>query len=116
MSPAIFRSLTRAGLIVGIVLVAVAVWIYSSFVTRVSVRCEGASDYALNAEISGILKEYGLKEGARLKSLDKSALEKAIMSLDGVAFASVSANGTHVNVSYKTALKKRVLCKETAKV
>lgn len=106
MSPAIFRSLTRSGLIVGIVLVAVAVWIYSSFVTRVSVRCEGASDYALNAEISGILKEYGLKEGARLKSLDKSALEKAIMSLDGVAFASVSANGTHVNVSYKTALKK----------
>ena len=106
VSPAIFRSLTRAGLIVGIVLVAVAVWIYSSFVTRVSVRCEGASDYALNAEISGILKEYGLKEGARLKSLDKSALEKAIMSLDGVAFASVSANGTHVNVSYKTALKK----------
>ena len=84
----------------------IAVWIYSSFVTRVSVRCEGASDYALNAEISGILKEYGLKEGARLKSLDKSALEKAIMSLDGVAFASVSANGTHVNVSYKTALKK----------
>ena len=106
VSPAIFRSLTRAGLIVGIVLVAVAVWIYSSFVTRVSVRCEGASDYALNAEISGILKEYGLKEGARLKSLDKSALEKAIMSLDGVAFASVSSNGTHVNVSYKTALKK----------
>ena len=106
VSPAIFRSLTRAGLIVGIVLVAVAVWIYSSFVTRVSVRCEGASDYALNAEISGILKEYGLKEGARLKSLDKSALEKAIMSLDGVAFASVSVNGTHVNVSYKTALKK----------
>ena len=106
VSPAIFRSLTRAGLIVGIVLVAVAVWIYSSFVTRVSVRGEGASDYALNAEISGILKEYGLKEGARLKSLDKSALEKAIMSLDGVAFASVSANGTHVNVLYKTALKK----------
>ena len=106
VSPAIFRSLTRVGLIVGIVLVAVAVWIYSSFVTRVSVKCEGASDYALNAEISGILKEYGLKEGARLKSLDKTALEKAIVSLDGVAFASVSANGTHVRVSYKTALKK----------
>ena len=106
VSPAIFRSLTRAGLIVGIVLVAVAVWIYSSFVTRVSVRCEGASDYALNAQIDGILKECGAVEGARVKSFDASELENAISSLDGVTFASVDKIGTHINVVYKTALKK----------
>ncbi len=106
VSSTVFRSLSRTGIFLGIVLGVCAASIYSSFVTRVSVRCEGASDYALNAQIDGILKEYGAVEGARAKSFDEGELENAISSLDGIVFASVDKIGTHINVVYKTALKK----------
>lgn len=101
-----FLAFARVGIFAGIAASVCAVSIYSSFVTRVSVRCEGASDYALNAQIDGILKECGAVEGARVKSFDASELENAISSLDGVTFASVDKIGTHINVVYKTALKK----------
>lgn len=109
VSSSFFRAFARAGIFAGIAASVCAVSIYSSFVTRVtrvSVRCEGASDYALNAQIDGILKECGAVEGARVKSFDASELENAISSLDGVTFASVDKIGTHINVVYKTALKK----------
>ncbi|HBP52398.1 MAG TPA: hypothetical protein DD626_03750 [Clostridiales bacterium] len=106
VSSSIFRAFARAGIFAGIAASVCAALIYSSFVTRVSVRCEGASDYALNAQIDGILKEYGVVEGARVKSLNADELESAISSLDGVTFASVDKIGTHINVVYKTALKK----------
>lgn len=106
VSSSIFRAFARTGIFTGIAASVCAVLIYSSFVTRVSVRCEGASDYALNAQIDGILKEYGAVEGARVKSFDADELENAISSLDGVTFVSVDKIGTHINVVYKTALKK----------
>ena len=106
VSSSFFRAFARAGIFAGIAASVCAVSVYSSFVTRVSVRCEGASDYALNAQIDGILKECGAVEGARVKSFDASELENAISSLDGVTFASVDKIGTHINVVYKTALKK----------
>lgn len=106
VSSSLFRAFGRSGIFAGIAASVCAVLIYSSFVTRVSVRCEGASDYALNAQIDGILKEYGAIEGARVKSFDANELENAISSLEGVTFASVDKIGTHINVVYKTALKK----------
>lgn len=106
VSSSLFRAFARIGIFAGIAASVCAVLLYSSFVTRVSVRCEGASDYALNAQIDGILKEYGAIEGARVKSFDASELENAISSLEGVTFASVDKIGTHINVVYKTALKK----------
>lgn len=106
VSSSLFRAFARTGIFAGIAASVCAVLIYSSFVTRVSVRCEGASDYALNAQIDGILKEYGAIEGARVKSFDANQLENAISSLEGVTFASVDKIGTHINVVYKTALKK----------
>ncbi len=115
VSSTVLRLLARTGIFLGIVSGVCAVSIYSSFVTRVSVRCEGASDYALNAQIDGILKEYGAVEGARVKSFDASELENAISSLDGVAFASVDKVGTHINVVYKTALKKEYFVASNSK-
>lgn len=106
VSSSIFRAFARTGIFLGIAVGVCAVLVYSSFVTRVSVRCEGASDCALNAQIDGILKEYGAVEGARVKSFDEGELENAISSLDGVTFASVDKIGTHVYIVYKTALKK----------
>ena len=106
VSSSLFRAFARIGIFAGIAASVCALLIYSSFVTRVSVRCEGASDYALNAQIDGILKEYGAIEGARVESFDADELENAISSLEGVTFASVDKVGTHINVVYKTALKK----------
>lgn len=106
VSPALFRAFSRVGIVAGIALSAIAVCVYSSFLTRVSVQCEGACDYALNAQIDDILKEYGAQKGARIKDFDEDGLKNAISALDKVAYVGVKREGTRLCVVYKTALKK----------
>lgn len=115
VSPAIFRAFTRVGIAAGIVLGAVAFCLYSSFVTRVSVKCEGACDYALNAQIDGILKEYGAFKGGRIRNFDETGLCNAISALDKVAYVGVKRDGTHLTIVYKTALKKESFVSGNAK-
>lgn len=115
VSPSVIRSLSRVGLLLGVALSICAFSIYSSYVTRVSIACEGAKNLALNVRIADILKEYGVSQGAKVKDFDKSALEKAISALDGVAFASVTKQGTHITVLYKTELKRESFFQANAK-
>lgn len=115
VSPALFGLVSRVGIMAGICVCIVAFVILSSFVTRVSVLCEGAGNAAIKTQIDGILNEYGVKKGARLKTFDLQGVESAITSLEGVAFASVSRKGTHVSVLYKTALKKESFVEANSK-
>lgn len=103
--PLAMNALSRAGLAIGIIAVAIAISLFTQFVTRVSVVATdtyiGDIDNALNTRIDGILSSYGISEGKWLPSLNFAGVEKSLLSLDGVAYASVRRNGTHVTVEIK---------------
>lgn len=106
--PFALRTVARFGVVVGICVGVAAFAIYSSFVTRVSVRYAGAVEpnEALKRQISDILCEYGAESGAKASDIDGNELEKTLTELDGVAFASVKRNGTHFDIVIKSELPK----------
>lgn len=106
--PSALRTVARFGVVAGICVGVAAFAIYSSFVTRVSVRYAGAVEpnEALKRQISDILCEYGAESGAKASDIDGYELEKALTELDGVAFASVKRNGTHFDIVIKSELPK----------
>ncbi|MDE6059982.1 MAG: sporulation protein YqfD [Clostridia bacterium] len=104
------NTLARVGFAVGIIVVAVGIAIFSQFVTRVSVSAvDGVYgqniDSALNSQILGILSSYGAKEGKWLPHIDCGSVEKELLALDGVAYASVQRRGTHIEVQIKRELQ-----------
>lgn len=106
--PSVLRTVARVGVVVGICVGVAAFAIYSSFVTRVSVRYAGAAEpsEALKRRITDILSEYGAEKGAKASDIDGIGLEKALTELGGVAFASVKRNGTHFDIVIKSELPK----------
>ena len=100
--PSFFVMLSRLGIVVGLAAVIVAGVVCTSFITRVSVS--GASDAALKMQVVAMLEESGVKRGGKVANVDCDALSKEILSLDGVAFASVSKNGGQINVYIKQEL------------
>ncbi len=106
--PSALRTFARFGVVAGICIGVAAFAIYSSFVTRVSVRYAGEIEpnEALKRQISDILCEYGAESGAKASDIDGNELEKALTELDGVAFASVKRNGTHFDIVIKSELPK----------
>lgn len=102
--PLTFNALSRAGFALGVAVIAVAMGIFSQFVTRVSVSASDSAsglDGALNAKIADILSEYGVREGNWLPSVNLGDVEKSLLALDGVSYASVRRHGTHVAVEIK---------------
>lgn len=103
--PFAVNALGRLGFAVGIIVVAAAIAIFSQFVTRVSVTAadayESGIDSALNSDINDILSSYGIGVGKWLPSVNLGDVEKSLLALDGVSYASVKRHGTHVAVEIK---------------
>lgn len=89
------RALGRAGIVLGTLGAIALTAVYPLFVTEV----EYGGDYI--AEAVRVVEESGVKRGAFLPDFDGEALEKALLALDGVAFASVTKRGTHVYVDVR---------------
>lgn len=89
------RALGRAGIVLGTLGALALTAVYPLFVTEV----EYGGDYI--AEAVRVVEESGVKRGAFLPDFDGEALEKALLALDGVAFASVTKRGTHVYVDVR---------------
>ena len=88
----ILRLLRRWGILAGALLVTGALCVYPFSVSDI------VTDGECNAEISRILTESGVVRGAFLWDFDADAVEKRILSLDGISFASVTKRGTRVYV------------------
>lgn len=102
LAPMTIAALARAGLILGIFASVAMVALYTSFVTRVSVRYIG--DDGVKNQVQAIINDMGATEKTPLKDIDIAQLEKALLNLDGISFASVQRNGTHIDVVVKSAL------------
>ncbi len=89
------RALGRAGIVLGALSAIALTAVYPLFVTEV----EYGGDYI--AEAVRVVEESGVKRGAFLPDFDGETLEKALLALDGVAFASVTKRGTHVYVDVR---------------
>lgn len=104
--PLAVSAVTRLGFAAGLIAVLTAVCIFPQFVTRVSVRTADGSyeqtiDSALNASIESILTSHGVRTGRWLPKLDIDSVEKSLLALDGVSYASVQRHGTHIDVRIK---------------
>ncbi|MBR4800997.1 MAG: sporulation protein YqfD [Clostridia bacterium] len=100
--PTFFALAERLGIVVGLAVVVAISVVCTSFITRVSV--DGVRDAALKLEISALLEESGARRGGKVSNVDEGSLEKALLSLNGVAFASVKKNGGHISVYVKEEL------------
>lgn len=109
LHPAVKKSLSRPGLLIGIVIFAAALIISGMFVWDVSLATGGDE----NAErIIRVLEENGLKRGTLKKNIDKRKLENIVMlTCPDVAFVAVNMTGNGVTV----VTDERVL-KETEKI
>ncbi|MDE6303111.1 MAG: sporulation protein YqfD, partial [Clostridia bacterium] len=104
--PLAVGAAARLGFAAGLIAVLAAVCIFPQFVTRVSVRTadgayEQSIDSALNASIESILSSHGVRTGKWLPRLDIASVEKSLLALDGVSYASVQRRGTHIDVRIK---------------
>lgn len=92
--------LSRAGLFVGLALAIVAMCVYPTFITRVSVNCIG--DVTLNeSTIDDILSSFGISEGGKVYKADIDGARYGLLALDRVTFASIERCGTHFKVTIK---------------
>ena len=109
--PFAINMLARLGFAAGVICVIIGLGVYPRFVTSINVSMadgaygENAVDSALNAKILGILSEYGAKEGSWLPALDCGGVEKSILALDGISYASVQRKGTHIEVAVRRELE-----------
>lgn len=108
--PFAINTFARFGFAIGIIAVLVCVGLYPQFITKVSIgAADGAygdaPDAALNARIQDILTSYGVQTGRFMPKVDCGGIEKSLLALDGVSYASVQRNGTHINVLVKRELK-----------
>ena len=89
---ALLSVLKRTGLVVGLFCAVCTFIIYPHFVFKV--------EYGGNDEsVLDVLDAYGIEEGALIFGFDDKAVERALLGLDGVSFASVEKLGTRVYVS-----------------
>ena len=96
--PFALRSIARVGIVSGLCVGVVALSIFASFVTRVSVRYAGVGevDASLNLQVCDILNEYGVRKGAKISAIDAQELQKALSAL----------HGSHVDIVVKSELPK----------
>ena len=83
--------LKRTGIVVGIFCAVGIFCIYPHFVFTVEYN-------GIDQNVLDVLSQYGVRQGALLWHFDEDAIEKTLMSLEGVSFASVERSGTRVRV------------------
>lgn len=88
-------ALGRAGVVVGLVCTIAALVVYPHTITAVEATGEW------NAEISRILADNGILAGKTVWDFDGDAVERQLLELDGVSFASVDKRGTRVYVDVR---------------
>ena len=107
----VMHALARVGVVAGLVGVICVFAIYPSFIT--GIRVQSVGDYAiedkLNSQICDILSSYGVENGKRAVGVDWQQVQTDILKLDGVAFASVEKNGTHIVVKVKPKMREDIL-------
>ena len=84
----VISVLKRAGLVVGMFCAVGAFLIYPHFVF--AVEYNGDSD----KKVQDALSHFGVEQGAFLWQFDEKAVEKHLLSLEGISFASVEKVGT----------------------
>lgn len=94
----LLSCLRRAGIVAGIVCSVAALAVYPHLVTSVEATGEW------NDDVSRILTENGISIGKLVWEFDSDEVERQLLELDGVAFASVSKRGTRVYVDVRTEL------------
>ena len=104
VAPSFFRILARWGIVVGIIICAIAAIFCTSFVTRVDVV--GCASAPMRLEVLALLEENGVKTGGKTANVNLETLQKSILALDGVAFASVRKYGGRIYVFVKEELSK----------
>lgn len=100
--PSFFNLVSRLGIVIGICAVAMTAVFCTQFVTRVSV--DGVRDAALRLEINSLLEDRGIQRGGNVGAIDCDGLAKELLSLEGIAFASVKKSGGHVSIYVKEEL------------
>ena len=88
----VLSVLQRAGLVVGMFCVVGAFLVYPHFVFNVEYN--GDAD----KNVQDALAHFGVEEGAFLWHLDEEEVEKHLLALEGISFASVEKVGTRVYV------------------
>ena len=88
----LFSALKRAGLVIGMFCAVGAFLVYPHFVF--TVEYNGDKD----KNVQDALSQFGIEQGALLWNLDEEAVEKHLLSLEGISFASVEKVGTRVCV------------------
>lgn len=88
----LLRAAGRAGVLLGAAAAVALAAVHPMFVFGVEYS---GDDMPVVREV---LSEHGVREGAFLPGLDCEALERELMTLDGVAFADVDKRGTRVYV------------------
>lgn len=94
----LLSCLRRAGIVAGIVCSVAALAVYPHLVTSVEATGEW------NDDVSRILTENGISVGKLVWEFDGDEVERQLLELDGVAFASVFKRGTRVYVDVRTEL------------
>ena len=102
VAPSFFRLLARWGIVVGIALSITAAILCSAFVTRVDVS--GAESALVRKEVFDVLTSNGVKVGGNASSVDAKTLEKSLLEIGGIAFASVKKRGGRIYVFVKEEL------------
>lgn len=87
------KVIKRPGLLLGLLAVVVTAALYSGIVTDVCVGPSYRKD-----EVLACMENCGVTEGKYLPSVDCSALSAALLSLEGVSFASVERKGNALYV------------------
>ena len=88
----VLSVLKRAGLVVGMFCAVGSFLVYPHFVFNVEYNGE------IDKNVQDALLHFGVKEGAFLLDLNEEEVEKHLLSLEGVSFASVEKVGTRVYV------------------
>ncbi len=116
--PTTLRAGSRIGLALGVVIVVIMFLIYPNFVTNISIASvDGLQiDATLNESVLNILTERGIKRGMIDSSINLNEIEECILSLNGVSFASVERNGTHIKVCIKQELPNNIVDIDTSMV
>ena len=83
--------LKRTGIVVGIFCAVGIFCLYPHFVFTVEYN-------GIDQNVLDVLSQYGVQQGAFLWHFDEDAIEKSLMSLEGISFASVERVGTRVCV------------------
>ncbi|HRR89625.1 MAG TPA: sporulation protein YqfD [Eubacteriales bacterium] len=91
----------RFGLLIGAAAVIVFIAVMSGFVLDVKVNLPFRA-----REAADVLAEFGVRERGFNPALDSKAIEKSLLKLDGISYASVTRRGTTVFVNLVEELEK----------